>query len=221
MALCGAALAELVFPVGVNAFEDFVLNSKVGMFHFESGPGIASFIQQMEAEGRNNLFASELVSALHQRKQLPPSYVITVDDGYVLQRGIFDHLAKLGLERKVTLYLMGGWRGDGVHSYMSDNQIKEISGIAEIGCHTRDHPTNLPELRRRNYGSFMMQIDGAKKYLEDLTGKSIWTFAYPYGVFDAPTANELANIYLGAFTTVNGSQHRLNSAMTLPRIGIN
>lgn len=222
--MVGAFIGEqLINPRVVRAFEDVVLDSKVGMFHQEGGAGIASFIRQMESEGRVNKFASELAFALHERKPIPPSYVITVDDGYSIQNGIIDYLTQQNLQRKVTFYVMGDWRGDGVHSYMSGAQIKDLSdsGVAEIGCHTRDHPTNLPALRTINYGSFMLQIAGAKSYLEDLTAKPVWTFAYPYGNFDKGTVEELEKLYLLAFTTVRGNQHRLSAAMSLPRISIN
>lgn len=222
-ALGGIVGINLLFPGVISAAEEFALNSKVGMFHFENGSGIASFIRQMENEGRVNLFASELGSSLREKKPVPPSYVITVDDGYSIQSGIFDYLSRQNLSRKITFYVMGDWRGDGVHSYMSQSQIKELSsnGSSEVGCHTRDHPQNLPALRVNNFGSFMLQIDGAKKFLEDLTGKPVLTFAYPYGNYDSATAQEISNLYLAAFTTQPGNFHALSRSNMLPRIGVN
>lgn len=219
--LSGLWVPALFAPASVQAFEDFSLNNIIGTFHHESGDGVASFISRMEAQGRVNVLASELVIALHNRKQLPPSYTITVDDGYFQQMSILDILAKLG--KKATFFVMGRWNGDGVHRYISDGDKRTIanSGVAEIGSHTDNHPTDLPALYYYNQRDFLRQIQGSKEYLESVIGKGVLTFAYPYGNVSPQVAEIVSGHYFGAFTTVPGNTHILSRSNILPRNGVN
>lgn len=214
-----SSLQGLISPKVVRAEEDFLLNSKVFTFHFESGGGVESVIRQMNAEGRINTTAFGLVSALQERKQMPPSYVLSLDDGYSMQMKVLDPLAKHDV--KATFFYIP-WEGDGVHSYLTPNQIKQISDAGhDVGCHTRNHPADLPVIMKRNWGDYLNQVVGAKRTIEDITGKPVVTFAYPYGVTSPELATDLANYYLGAFTTQSGYIHQLSRAMMLPRISVN
>ncbi len=221
-----AYLPRILNPGVALAQQDFFLDSKVFTFHFESGPGVEQTIKQMNDEGRENHTAFELVSALQEGRSLPKSYVITLDDGYAQQMNTLDKLAKYNA--KATFFYIP-WEGDGVHTYLTPTQIKEISDLGhEIGCHTRNHPTNLPSIMRSNWGDYLNQVVGSKKIIEEIInpdgkkeGMGVWTFAYPYGVTSPELATDLANYYLGAFTTVSGNIHARSRAMLLPRISVN
>lgn len=204
-----------------NAQEDFVLNNVTGTFHEESGVGVADFIRWMESQGRINVLASELVLALHERRTIPPSYTITVDDGRSEQMGILDVLSRLN--RRATFFVMGRWNGDGVHRYMSDDDKRKIAHSGnELGAHTDNHPKNLPELFFINHGAFLQEVVGSKVYLEKLTGKKVLVFAYPYGrVTSEDGLRIISNHYYGAYTTISGSVHRLSQSNRLPRYGMN
>lgn len=201
------------------ALPEFSLDCKVLTFHWADNITLANNIRAMESEARKNILACDLVEALHEARPLPLSYVLTADDGYAHQMGYLDVLARLG--KQMTFFIMGDWRGNGRFSYITYPQVREISNAGhEIGCHTRDHPSDLTIMRTRNPGDFGLQTKTAKEFLENVTGKGVRTFAYPYGNYDLPTAMELANLYEGAFTTNVGNIHILKNALTLPRIGI-
>lgn len=72
-------------------------------------------------------------------------------------------------------------RGFPKRRLMSASELREMStaGVT-IGSHTRTHP-RLPELDAEAKRS---EIRGSKARLEDIIGRSVTTFAYPYGLFD-------------------------------------
>ncbi len=64
---------------------------------------------------------------------------------------------------------------------MSAAELREMgeAGVA-IGSHTRTHP-RLPEIGR---DAKREEIQGSKSRLEELLGRSVSAFAYPYGLID-------------------------------------
>lgn len=205
---------------GVYAQEDFVLDNVTGTFHEESGAGVDDFISRMEAQGRINVLASRLVQALHARESLPRSYSISLDDGRKRQMRVLDVLRKRG--KNATFFVMGRWNGDGVNNYMNEeDKILIVKSGNEIGAHTDNHPTNLPEMFFNNFGGFLQEVVGTKIYLENLTGKPIYVMAYPYGRVPHSGLDVISNHYLGAFTTAPGNLHYLSQANRLPRNSIN
>ena len=72
-------------------------------------------------------------------------------------------------------------RGFPERRLMTDAELLEMSaaGVA-IGSHTRSHP-RLPEL---DGAAKREEIRGSKARLEQLLGRSVAAFAYPYGLFD-------------------------------------
>lgn len=221
--LMGAVALSLIthfgLPTSAYAAEDFVLDSQAFTYHFPSPDNIESKILEMKSIGRINKSASELAMALQNRVSLPPSYVITIDDGYSAQANILGILNKYSV--KATFFYIP-WDGDRVHTYLTPSQIKEISDAGhEIGSHTKNHPKDLPEMMFRNWGDYLQQVVESKRIIESITGKPVRTFAYPYGRYSQALADDLANYYSGAFTTEPGSTHRLSRAMLLPRISVN
>ncbi|BDU38932.1 polysaccharide deacetylase family protein [Vibrio nigripulchritudo] len=115
--------------------------------------------------------------------------MITVDDGFK-----DNHELLLPLLRKynfkAVLYAVTGetynrWDVEGVETpdrkveLMSREQLKEMSdsGLVEVGGHTLTHPklSQLDEAQQRH------EIKANKEELEALLGKSLTSFAYPYG----------------------------------------
>ncbi len=57
------------------------------------------------------------------------------------------------------------------------------SGLIEVGAHTVDHPN----LAAMSYSDQMFQIFTSKSYLEQTFGKTVTSFAYPYGNYNSTT----------------------------------
>ncbi|MGF1740821.1 polysaccharide deacetylase family protein [Vibrio profundum] len=118
--------------------------------------------------------------------------IITVDDGY---KDNYDLLLPL-LEKyqfKAVIYAVTGetynrWDVDNPEApenpvdLMSHEQLKAISesGLIEIGGHTLTHP-KLNTLTREQQAE---EIFGNKKLLENLIGKRLTSFAYPFGIMN-------------------------------------
>lgn len=83
---------------------------------------------------------------------------------------------------KGTFYLTTQPIQEGWSDFMTPSQIQTIATQGhEIAGHTITHP-HLPQLTS---AQMTAEIVNSKTYLQNLTGKSITTFAYPYGEFNA------------------------------------
>lgn len=85
--------------------------------------------------------------------------------------------------------------------YMTKEQIKQLSDEGNvIGCHTYDHNRvdkykfeNTVEFhgRKQTVNDFDFQLTGPKKLLEEITGKPVYYFAYPFGLWNKNAIPEI------------------------------
>ena len=100
---------------------------------------------------------------------------------------------------------------------MSWQQIRELErhGV-EFGAHTFTHPrldqTPASELER--------EIVHSKQFIEDKLGHAVDQFAYPYGRFDAASAEVVGSTYAGACTTRLGMVTATSDALAMERVEI-
>jgi peptidoglycan/xylan/chitin deacetylase (PgdA/CDA1 family) len=114
------------------------------------------------------------------------------DDGDILDEYIADLLDRYGISG--TFYLARTFR----RNRLSDDRIRHLALRHEIGAHTLTHPdlTQLSRAPKKN------EIEGSKKWLEDVTGEPVAMFCYPFGRFDAEAKEIVARAgYEGARTT--------------------
>ncbi len=72
--------------------------------------------------------------------------------------------------------------------YMDRKKVKQLSDEGNvIACHTRDH-TSFKKLKGTDW---ITQIDGPKRKLEEITGKPVNYFAFPYGIWNSGGLPEL------------------------------
>jgi peptidoglycan/xylan/chitin deacetylase (PgdA/CDA1 family) len=72
--------------------------------------------------------------------------------------------------------------------YMTKEQIKQLSDEGNtIGCHTWDHHM----VTKYTGDDWVNQLDKPRKKLEEITGKSINYFAYPFGLWNEAAIPEL------------------------------
>jgi peptidoglycan/xylan/chitin deacetylase (PgdA/CDA1 family) len=88
--------------------------------------------------------------------------------------------------------------GRPTHRAMTRDQVLKLAegGLVDIGAHTATHPV-LSTLTRADQQS---EIETSKKRLEDLLGKPIESFAYPYGGKKDYTADSVACAKSAGFT---------------------
>ena len=154
-----------------------------------------------------------------------PRLFLTFDDGF---RDVLEHALPV-LERhrfKAIQFLvadrLGGvsdWQapsGEVTAPVMSAGQVHEWLGAAQdIGSHTLSHPylTRIPVAQARE------EIGASKRRLEDLFGREIRHFCYPYGEWD-PRIRELVEGagYRTACTTQFGGNAPPFDPLTLQRL---
>jgi peptidoglycan/xylan/chitin deacetylase (PgdA/CDA1 family) len=105
------------------------------------------------------------------------------------------------------------------HRCLTETELLELASgdLVEIGAHTLTHPvlSQLPPEQQQ------VEIGGSKQRLETLTGKSITSFAYPYGKkihYTRQTVNTVkANGFACACSNFGGLVTRTSNRFVLPR----
>ncbi|MBI2065503.1 MAG: polysaccharide deacetylase family protein [Candidatus Zambryskibacteria bacterium] len=118
------------------------------------------------------------------------------DDGDILDTRLSDLLLRYGI--KGTFYISKNYRAQRI----SDQNIKNISKYHEIGAHTLTHP----DLRILSPEKAREEIEGSKKWLEEIINAEVKMFCYPKGRYDDTAVVEVKKAgFTGARTTELGS----------------
>ncbi len=144
---------------------------------------------------------AELSDALSGKIPLPVKpVVLTFDDGYRdFYTDVYPILKKYHV--KATVYIISGFLG--YPNNMDGWQVRELAyaGLVEIGAHTVNHAW----LKGIQQKELIYEVNQSKKTLEELSGKRVVSFAYPYGVFDVAAIRELADAgYTSAVSNIPG-----------------
>ena len=141
-------------------------------------------IQLIKSEGYSTISFSDLL----KNKHLPEKpIIISFDDGYSsIYENALGILLDYGFKAVVFVisdYIgqLNGWEAVSFqqkHRHLTKDQILELNRQGfEIGSHGKKHKY-LPGL---NDKALVEEVEGSKKFLEDLTGRTINSFCYPYG----------------------------------------
>lgn len=173
-------------------------------------------IQTLLENSYTPIFIDELANYLLDKAKLPAKPIIlTFDDGYAdFYTDVLPLLEKYKV--KATIYVIPGF-WDKIN-YMSKEQIQAVasySAIVEIASHTLHH-INLKytkaELARK-------EIIESKTQLEQLIGKDVNNFAYPYGGFNEDTIKFVQDAgYKTAASVVAGSYQSVDNRYFLYRL---
>ncbi len=93
--------------------------------------------------------------------------------------GPMDHAGRQGLLDEVRTWAGAGREGRESHRMMSENELARLasSPLATIGAHTVTHP-RLSAIGLEEQGR---EIRQSKRRLEEIMGREVASFAYPYG----------------------------------------
>ena len=114
---------------------------------------------------------------------------LTFDDGYMSHYDIARYLSAIGI--RATFFVPTHLKGKYFLS-SAPERIVEISNLGhEIGSHSCTHP-NLLLLSpsKREY-----ELSESRKWLRDLLGKEIWSFAYPYFLYNDKVLRDAHKFY--------------------------
>lgn len=114
------------------------------------------------------------------------SLAITFDDGYSNNLHVAAPIMQ-DLDLPFTLFIITDFVKSNKKGFLTINELKEISAFknVDIGSHTVSHP----HLTKLNDNEVMHELLDSKHFLEDLLGKSITLFSYPYGDYDIRIRN--------------------------------
>ena len=151
--------------------------------------------------------------------------VLTFDDGYAdLSEYVFPELETRGIPAvvfAVTDRQVANWMDWGELDplpLLTRTQLKEAAerGI-EIASHTRTHA----RLTECSPSQLKHEVEGSKKILEDLLGREVRHFCYPYGAFNEKVIDAVREAgYHTACTTLKGVARTGADAFALPRLTI-
>lgn len=174
---------------------------------------------------------SELVQILKNKKIIHGLAVITFDDGYVDNfTNALPILEKLQIP--ATIFVTAGKVGSNEPFYwdektdkkdqgraLTENELRELAknSLIEIGAHTMTHPhlATLPPEKQK------YEIEGSKKMLENILGKPVTSFAYPFGGREEFTQDTIRILESAGFqiacTTIKGKIRNTSLLLTIPR----
>ena len=99
--------------------------------------------------------------------------------------------------------------------YMSREQVKTLSDDGNtIGSHTWDHHN----VKKYEGNDWLIQLDKPTRQLEQITGKSIRYFAYPFGLWNQAAFPELKKRGFVAAFQLNEKQDALDPLYSIRRI---
>ena len=211
-------------PIPTPVYTGYCLNVPVLMYHHTAPWEIAKakgytsldvdngvFDSQMGylvSHGYHTIFAEDLVNALKNHTSLPPkSIVVSLDDAYDdVYAYAFPTAKKYGI--KLTVFIPTGLVGNSspTNSYYNWGQLQEMlkSGLVSEGNHTWSHFS----MGTKDLAKDQFEVSTAEKELQQYTGRTVTTFAYPYGT-NANPARVFSvlqqNGILGAFSTHGGT----------------
>jgi peptidoglycan/xylan/chitin deacetylase (PgdA/CDA1 family) len=165
-------------------------DGKVGKDYIVEIQNFKDQIKMLADSGYHTILPDQLYAYLNTGAKLPSKPImLTFDDTDLDQFTIVNPtLKKHGY--KAVYFIMTvsiGKKGKFV-DYMSSDQIKKLADEGNvIGSHTYDHK-NFKKYTGKDWEE---QLDKPTKRLEDITGKKMTEFAYPFGLWNAEGIPEL------------------------------
>jgi peptidoglycan/xylan/chitin deacetylase (PgdA/CDA1 family) len=138
-----------------------------------------SHVEAIKASGRVAIGITALAAALRAERPLPDRPVaVTFDDGFADTYAAVEMLRSHDLVS--TVYVTSGEVG--ARDRLSPPQLAALARVpgVEVGAHAVRH-RRLDELDDAELAG---ELRGSKAQLEDLTQRSVRSFAYPHGSYD-------------------------------------
>jgi peptidoglycan/xylan/chitin deacetylase (PgdA/CDA1 family) len=144
-------------------------------------------IKMLADSGYQTILPDQLVDYLERGTPLPEKPVmLTFDDTDLSQYTVaLPELNKAGFKGVFFIMTVSLNRP----GYMSREQVKSLSDEGHVvGSHTWDHQ-NVKKLKEEK--DWATQIDKPNRQLQEITGKPVKYFAYPFGLWDPQSVSEI------------------------------
>ena len=228
-ALYATNVTANVLPISILVYHQIAEAPKKGAPFRSLYVSPSAFARQMsmlKLLGYQGLSMTDLQPYLHGEK-IGKVVGITFDDGYLNNlTNALPVLQKHGFTS--TCYVVDGLLGQtnvwdeqiGIAQtpLMTAEQLLQWqSGGQEVGAHTQRHV----DLTQTDAVNAQREIADSKSTLEQMLGKRIQNFCYPYGKFTASHTDMVGEVgYETATTTVRSRVHAAENILKLPRVPV-
>ncbi|HKG05511.1 MAG TPA: polysaccharide deacetylase family protein [Pedobacter sp.] len=165
-------------------------DGKVGKDYIVEVQNFKDQIKMLADSGYHTILPDQLYAYLNTGAPLPSKPImLTFDDTDMDQFTIAaPTLKKYGYKAVYFIMTVSIGRKGKFVDYMTKEQIKQLSDEGNvIGSHTYDHK-NFKKYQGKDWEE---QLDKPTKKLEEITGKKMTEFAYPFGLWNAEGIPEL------------------------------
>jgi len=165
-------------------------DGKVGKDYIVEEQNFKDQIKMLADSGYHSILPDQLYAYLNTGAALPSKPIMfTFDDTDMDQFTVAaPTLKKYGFKAVYFIMTVSIGRKGKFVDYMTKEQIKELSDNGNvIGSHTYDHK-NFKKYSGKDWEE---QLDKPTKKLEEITGKKMTSFAYPFGLWNAEGIPEL------------------------------
>ncbi|RBQ08792.1 polysaccharide deacetylase family protein [Pedobacter miscanthi] len=165
-------------------------DGKVGKDYIVEIQNFKDQMKMLADSGYHTILPDQLYAYLNTGAALPSKPImLTFDDTDMDQFTIVrPTLEKLGYKAVYFIMTVSIGRKGKFVDYMTKEQIKQLSDEGNIiGSHTYDHK-NFKKYTGKDWEE---QLDKPTKKLEEITGKKMTEFAYPFGLWNAEGIPEL------------------------------
>jgi peptidoglycan/xylan/chitin deacetylase (PgdA/CDA1 family) len=164
--------------------------------------------------GRTALTLSELAAGLRNERELPQRPVATTfDDGYSDTADAIELLCSRGL--RASVFITTGRLGSAAMLAAPQlRRLAETPHAVELGAHSVTHP-HLDEL---GLAEIEHEVSASKRQLEQILGRAVQSFAYPYGAYDRRVRDAVAAAGFQAAAAVkNAVSHGRDDPLAIAR----
>jgi len=165
-------------------------DGKVGKDYIVEIQNFKDQVKMLADSGYHSILPDQLYAYLNTGAPLPSKPIMfTFDDTDMDQFTIAaPTLKKYGFKAVYFIMTVSIGRKGKFVDYMTKEQIKQLSDEGNIiGSHTYDHK-NFKKYQGKDWEE---QLDKPTKKLEEITGKKMTEFAYPFGLWNAQGFPEL------------------------------
>ncbi len=165
-------------------------DGKVGKDYIVEIQNFKDQVKMLADSGYHSILPDQLYAYLNTGAPLPSKPIMfTFDDTDMDQFTIAaPTLKKYGFKAVYFIMTVSIGRKGKFVDYMTKEQIKQLSDDGNIiGSHTYDHK-NFKKYQGKDWEE---QLDKPTKKLEEITGKKMTEFAYPFGLWNAEGFPEL------------------------------
>lgn len=188
-------------------------DSKIAKDYIVPPELFANQMQTLKDSGFNTILPDDLYNYLNFGKQLPEKPILLSFDDTDLEQYT---VAKPEMEKrgfKGVFFIMTV--SIGRPHYMTKEQIKDLADKGHvIGSHTWDHHN----VKKYQGDDWKIQIEKPTRQLEEITGKKIQYFAYPFGLWNKEAIPELKSRGFKAAFQLYAKQDEQDPLFTIRRI---